>query len=309
MRIAFMGTPEFAVPALLALLAAGHEVVTVYTQPPRPAGRGMREQKSPVHRHALNSGLPIVTPTSLKPAPEQRAFAAYGLDAAVVVAYGMILPKAVLETPRYGCYNLHASALPAWRGAAPIQRAIMAGDTETAATIMRMDEGLDTGPVCLQQRLAVAPDMTAGDLHDLLAARGAELLVEALASLEASRLVCTPQSVHAATYAAKIDKRECRIDFDRPAHEVHNQIRGLSPAPGAWLETQLSSRGERIKILRSSLVDGSGAPGTVIGLTGGISIACAAGAIRLLELQRPGKRPMPAEDFLRGFALPVGTQL
>lgn len=309
MRIAFMGTPEFAVPTLIAILAAGHEVAAVYTQPPRPAGRGMHEQKSPVHRHALAAGLPIVTPASLRPLPEQQAFAAQAADAAVVVAYGLILPKAVLDLPRYGCFNLHASALPRWRGAAPIQRAIMAGDSETAAAIMRMDEGLDTGPVCLQRRLAIAPDMTAGELHDLLAAHGAELMVAALANLEAGRLGCTPQPLEGATYAPKVNKGECRIDFARPAAEVHNQIRALAPAPGAWLETQVSQRRERVKVLRSSLVDGSAAPGSVIGLTGGILVACATGAVRLLELQRPGKRPMPADDFLRGFAVRVGAQL
>jgi methionyl-tRNA formyltransferase len=309
MRIAFLGTPAFALPTLVAILAAGHQVVAVYTQPPRPAGRGMREQKSPVHRHALEAGLPIVTAASLRREAEQAAFAAVQPDAAVVVAFGMILPKAILELPRYGCFNLHASALPRWRGAAPIQRAIMAGDTETAATIMRMDEGLDTGPVCLQQRLAIEPDMTAGELHDRLAARGAELMLEALRQLTVGRLVCTPQPAQGATYAAKIDNSECRIDFARPAREVHDHIRGLSPAPGAWLQMPVSYQGERIKVLRSSLADGAGAPGTVIGVTGGLTVACATDAVRLLELQRPGKRPMPAADFLRGFAVPLGTQL
>jgi methionyl-tRNA formyltransferase len=309
MRIAFLGTPAFALPTLVAILAAGHQVVAVYTQPPRPAGRGMREQKSAVHRHALEAGLPIVTAASLRREAEQAAFAAVQPDAAVVVAFGMILPKAILELPRYGCFNLHASALPRWRGAAPIQRAIMAGDTETAATIMRMDEGLDTGPVCLQQRLAIEPDMTAGELHDRLAARGAELMLEALRQLAAGRLVCTPQPAQGATYAPKIGNSECRIDFVRPAREAHDHIRGLSPAPGAWLQMPVSYQGERIKVLRSSLADGAGAPGTVIGVTGGLTVACATDAVRLLELQRPGKRPMPAADFLRGFAVPLGTQL
>jgi len=309
MRIAFLGTPAFALPALVAILAAGHQVVAVYTQPPRPAGRGMREQKSPVHRHALEAGLPIVTPHSLRREAEQRAFAADQPDAAVVVAFGMILPKTILELPRYGCFNLHASALPRWRGAAPIQRAIMAGDTETAATIMRMDEGLDTGPICLQQRLAIEPDMTAGELHDRLAAGGAELMLEALRQLTAGRLMCTPQPAQGATYAPKIDNSECRIDFARPAREVHDHIRGLSPAPGGWLQLPVSRQGERIKVLRSRLANGAGAPGTVIGVTGGLTVACATDAVRILELQRPGKRPMPAEDFLRGFAVPLGTQL
>ena len=309
MRIAFLGTPAFALPTLVAILAAGHQVVAVYTQPPRPAGRGMREQKSPVHRHALAVGLPIVTPASLRREAEQRAFAADQPDAAVVVAFGMILPKTILELPRYGCFNLHASALPRWRGAAPIQRAIMAGDTETAATIMHMDEGLDTGPICLQQRLAIEPDMTAGELHDRLAAGGAELMLEALRQLTAGRLICTPQPAQGATYASKIDNSECRIDFARPAREVHDHIRGLSPAPGGWLQLPVSRQGERIKVLRSRLANGAGAPGTVIGVTGGLTVACATDAVRILELQRPGKRPMPAEDFLRGFAVPLGTQL
>jgi methionyl-tRNA formyltransferase len=309
MRIVFMGTPEFAVPVLKAILAAGYEVAAVYTQPPRPAGRGLREQPSPVHRVAIAAGLTTLTPTSLKQVAEQRAFAAHAADAAVVVAYGMILPKAVLELPRHGCFNLHASALPRWRGAAPIQRAIMAGDRSTAAAIMRMDAGLDTGPVCLLQGVRIEPDMTAGELHDLLAARGAGLMVQALADLAAGRLVCSPQPADGVTYASKIAKGESRIDFKRPAHEVHNQIRGLSPAPGAWLEAAATRQGERIKVLRSSLADGAGAPGTVIGLTQGLTVACGTGAIRLLEVQRPGKRPMPAEEFLRGFAVSLGAQL
>jgi methionyl-tRNA formyltransferase len=309
MRVAFMGTPEFAVPVLAAVLAAGHEVVAVYTQPPRAAGRGMRARPSPVHRQAVEAGLAVFTPASLKPAAEQQAFAALGVDAAVVVAYGMILPKAILELPRYGCFNLHASALPRWRGAAPIQRAIMAGDTETAATIMRMDVGLDTGPVCLQQRLAITPDMTAGELHDLLAADGARLMRAALADLESGRLVCAPQGQAGVTYASKIDKQETRIDFGRPAEEVHNQIRGLSPHPGAWLQAQAFEAGERIKVLRASLERGSGVPGTVLALRGGLTVACASGAVRILELQRPGKRAMPAAEFLRGFVISVGARL
>ncbi len=309
MRIAFMGTPEFAVPVLAAVLAAGHEVAAVYTQPPRPAGRGMRARPSPVQQQAAEAGLSIFTPASLKQAAEQQAFASLGIDAAVVVAYGMILPKPILELPRFGCLNLHASALPRWRGAAPIQRAIMAGDSETAATIMRMDVGLDTGPICLQQRVAIDPDMTAGELHDLLASEGAGLMRAALAELETGRLACVPQADAGVTYASKIDKQETRIDFKRSAEAVHNQIRGLSPHPGAWLQAQAFAAGERIRVLRSSLGRGSGEPGTVLTLTGGLSIACASGAVRILELQRPGKRAMPAEEFLRGFALNVGARL
>jgi methionyl-tRNA formyltransferase len=309
MRIAFMGTPGFAVPTLVAILEAGHEVVAVYTQPPRPAGRGMRERISPVHRQAMDAGLPVFAPASLKQASEQHAFEALQVDAAVVVAYGLLLPQPILEMPRHGCFNLHASALPRWRGAAPIQRAIMAGDAQTAAAIMRMDAGLDTGPVCLQQRVGIGPDMTAGELADLLAARGAGLMLEVLTALQAGRLVCAPQSAEGVTYASKVDKGEARIDFTRPAQDVHNQIRGLSPAPGAWLEMRAARQAERIKILRARLADATGTPGTVIGLTEGISVACARGAIQILEVQRPGKRPMPTDDFLRGFPLRLGAQL
>jgi methionyl-tRNA formyltransferase len=309
MRIAFMGTPEFAVPTLVAILEAGHEVVAVYTQPPRPAGRGMRERISPLHRQAMDAGLPVFAPASLKQASEQHAFEALQVDAAVVVAYGLLLPRPILEMPRHGCFNLHASALPRWRGAAPIQRAIMAGDAETAAAIMRMDAGLDTGPVCLQQRVGIGPDMTAGELADLLAARGAGLMLEVLTALQAGRLVCAPQSAEGVTYASKVDKGEARIDFTRAAQDVHNQIRGLSPAPGAWLEMRAARQGERIKILRARLADATGTPGTVIGLTEGISVACARGAIQILEVQRPGKRPMPTDAFLRGFPLRLGAQL
>jgi methionyl-tRNA formyltransferase len=309
MRIAFMGTPDFAVPTLQALLAGGHEVAAVYTQPPRPAGRGMHERISAVQRHAIERGLAVFSPKSLKQAPEQEAFAAHGLDAAVVVAYGLLLPKPILQAPRYGCFNLHASALPRWRGAAPIQRAIMAGDPETAAAIMRMDEGLDTGPVCRQERVPIGPDMTAGELHDLLAARGAGLMLATLAELAAGRLVCSPQAAQGVTYAPKIDKRETRIDFARAAREVHNHVRGLLPVPGAWMEIAAGRQGERVRVLRASLADGSGIPGTVIGLTGGLLVACAEGALRILEVQRPGKRPMPVDAFLRGFPLSLGTRL
>jgi methionyl-tRNA formyltransferase len=309
MRIAFMGTPEFSVPTLECLLAAGHEIVAVYTQPPRPAGRGMHERLSPVHRQAMQRGLPIFCPKSLKPSPHQQTFAAHAVDAAVVVAYGLLLPKPILEAPRHGCFNLHASALPRWGGGAPLPRAIMAGDPETAAAVMRMEEGLDTGPLCRQERVAIGPEMTAGELHDLLAVRGAGLMVEALAELAAGRLLCAPQPAEGVTYAAKIDKRETRLDFARPARDVHNHIRGLAPFPGAWLEIAAGSRGERIKVLRASLADGSGTPGTVIGLTGGLLVACAQGAIRISEVQRPGKRPMPVAAFLRGFPVALGTLL
>jgi methionyl-tRNA formyltransferase len=307
MRIVFMGTPDFAVPTLSALLAAGHRVAAVYTRAPQPAGRGKHERKSPVHLAAEAAGLPVLTPRSLKDAPAQHAFAAHGADLGVVVAYGLILPRAVLAAPGAGCLNLHASRLPRWRGAAPIARAVMAGDTLTAATIMRMDEGLDTGPVCLAEEVAIGPDTTAGELHDVLAGRGARLMVEALARIGRSALACRPQPETGVTYAAKIDKGETGIDFTRPASEVHDHVRGLSPVPGAWFATGVGDKAERIKVLRTRLVAGSGAPGAV--LDGVPTVACREGAIELVELQRAGKRPMPAAELLRGFPIPPGTRL
>jgi methionyl-tRNA formyltransferase len=307
LRLVFMGTPAFAVPTLAEILGAGHEVVAVYAQPPRPAGRGMEARKSPVHSFAAATGLPVLTPASLKGAAEQQAFAAHGADAAVVVAYGLILPPPVLSAPRHGCLNLHASALPRWRGAAPIQRALMAGDTETAVMVMRMDEGLDTGPVCLVERMAIGPDTTAGELHDELARRGASLIVRALAALERGSLVATPQPVEGVTYAAKIDKAEARIDFSRPAPAVHNLIRALSPFPGAWFETGPEGRRERIKVLRSQRAEGQGRPGEI--LDDALTVACGEGAVRLIEVQRAGRKPTSAAELLRGFPLPKGTQL
>jgi methionyl-tRNA formyltransferase len=307
MRIVFMGTPEFAVPTLAGIIEGGHEVAAVYTQPARPAGRGMAERKSPVHLFAEARGLPVLTPRRLKGEPEQRAFASHSADVGVIVAYGLILPKPVLEAPRHGCLNLHASALPRWRGAAPIQRAIMAGDTETAACVMRMDEGLDTGPVCLTERLAIGPDTTAGELHDLLSERGAKLIERALAELERGTLTCTAQPAEGATYAPKIDKGETRVDFARPASEVHNRVRGLSPAPGAWFEATHEGRAERVKVLRTALAQGGGVPGTI--LDDLLTVACGEGAVRILDVQRSGKRPMPAAEFLRGFALRPGVRL
>jgi methionyl-tRNA formyltransferase len=304
MRIVFMGTPDFAVPTLAAVLAAGHEVAAVYTRAAQPAGRGMAERKSPVHRYAEGAHVEVRTPRSLKDAAQQQALADLRADVGVVVAYGLILPKAVLEAPRAGCLNLHASALPRWRGAAPIARAVMAGDTATAASIMRMDEGLDTGPVCLAEAVPIGPDMTAGELHDALSERGARLMVEALAAIARGALECAPQPEEGVTYAAKIDKGETAIDFTRPAREVHNHVRGLSPFPGAWLTA--GDRGERIKVLRTRLAAGSEAPGTV--LDGALTVACGEGAVQLLELQRGGKRPMAAAELLRGFALPAGTR-
>ncbi len=307
LRIVFMGTPEFAVPTLSEIIAAGHEVCAVYTRAPTSAGRGMAERKSPVHAFAEASGIPVFTPRSLKGGAEQTALRAFGADVAVVVAYGLILPKAVLDAPRLGSFNLHGSALPRWRGAAPIQRAIMAGDTETAAMVMRMDEGLDTGPICLAEQIAIGPSMTAGELHDVMALRGASLMVRALAALERGSLSCTPQPTEGVTYAAKIEKAESQIDFGRSAHEVHNHIRSMSPFPGAWFEARLDGRSERIKVLRSEVVEGAGAPGTL--LDDSLTVACGCGAIRFVEVQRAGKRPMQAAEFLRGFKLATGTTL
>ena len=305
MRIVFMGTPDFAVPTLSALLGAGHQVAAVYTRAPRPAGRGMGERKSPVHAYAEAAGLPVLTPRSLRDESRQGAFAGHGADVGVVVAYGLILPRPVLEAPRNGCLNLHASELPRWRGAAPIARAIMAGDTATAATIMRMDVGLDTGPVCLAEPVPIGPDMTAGELHDVLAERGATLMVRALAEMDRGALSCVPQPDAGVTYAAKIDKSETGIDFTRPAREVHNHVRALSPFPGAWFAA--GEKAERIKVLRSRMASGSGAPGTV--LDAAPTVACGEGAVELVELQRAGKRPMPAAELMRGFPLPPGMRL
>lgn len=307
LRIVFMGTPDFSVPTLAEVLGAGHEVVAAYTQPSRPAGRGMAERLSPVAQFAASAGIPVKSPASLKSEAEQRAFAGLGADAAVVVAYGLLLPRPILIAPRSGCLNLHASALPRWRGAAPIQRAIMAGDRETAVMVMRMEEGLDTGPVCLAERIPIAPEATAGELHDELAHRGASLMVRALGALERGSLDCTPQAEAGATYAAKIDKAEAHIDFARPAQEVHNRIRALSPVPGAWFETEAGGKAERIKVLRAAPAEGRGSPGEL--LDDALTVACGSGAVRLLELQRAGKKPMGAPEFLRGFPLSRGARL
>jgi methionyl-tRNA formyltransferase len=307
LRIIFMGTPYFAVPTLQALAATGHEIAAVYTQPPRPAGRGMAEKRSPVHDLALSLGLEVRTPASLRSAAEQEAFADLKADAAVVVAYGLLLPKAILDAPKFGCFNLHPSALPRWRGAAPLQRTLMAGDTETQVIIMRMDAGLDTGPICLAEPLKIPPDITSGELHDAAAERGAKLMVRALEHLEGGALKETPQSSDGVTYAPKIDKAEARIDFNRPASDVHNLIRGLSPLPGAWFEVGSAGKAQRLKVLRSKVLDLSAAPGEV--LPQPLAIGCQKGAIQLIEVQRAGKRPMSAEEFLRGFKLAPGQRL
>jgi methionyl-tRNA formyltransferase len=306
--IVFMGTPDFSVPVLDAILAAGHRVVAVYSQPPRPAGRrGLAEVRSPVHRRAEALRLPVRTPKNFKSETDQAEFTALKADAAVVVAYGLLLPAAVLNAPRLGCFNVHASKLPRWRGAAPIQRAIMAGDTVTAVNIMRMDAGLDTGPVCLGRDVPIDPAMTAGELHDKLSQLGAELMVEALAQLEAGTLEAIPQPPDGVTYAAKIDKRETRIDFNAPARKVADHIRGLSPFPGAWFEATLGGKPERIKVLRAATDASGGEPGIL--LDDGLTIACGEGAIRIEELQRAGKQPMAASEFLRGTRLAAGTRV
>jgi len=307
MRIVFMGTPDFAVPTLGALVSAGHHVVGVYTQPPRAAGRGLKPRKSPVQIFAETKKQPVNTPPSLKSADEQARFKGLNADAAIVVGYGLILPKPILEAPRFGCFNLHASLLPRWRGAAPIQRAIMAGDTETGIAIMRMEEGLDTGAVCLAECETIGPDETAGELHDRLAEAGALLMVRALHDLEQGALACWPQHDEGTTYAAKIEPGETRIDWSRPATEVHNLIRGLSPHPGAWFEIDLNGKRERVRALRSTVAKGAGKPGTV--LDDRLTIACGKRSVRLLQVQRAGKRPMPVAEFRRGAKLPVGSFL
>ncbi|WP_421854418.1 methionyl-tRNA formyltransferase [Oricola sp.] len=304
MRLIFMGTPEFSVPTLVALHDRGHEIAAVYSQPPRPAGRrGLALTPSPVHRMAEEIGIPVRTPQSLKQEAEQQAFAALAADAAVVVAYGLLLPEPILNGTRYGCYNGHASLLPRWRGAAPINRAIMAGDTETGMMVMRMDAGLDTGDVALEERVPIGPDQTAGELHDELARSCAGLMVTAMAELESGTLSLTPQSAEGVVYAAKISKDETRIDWALSAAEVHNRIRGLSPFPGAWCEMRFGEKWERVKLLRSRVasVDGNdGEPGALSADDGRIEIACGSGAVTLERLQRAGGKPLAADTFLRG---------
>jgi methionyl-tRNA formyltransferase len=303
MRLIFMGTPDFAVPTLLALVDSGHEIVAVYTRAPKPAGRGMDVQPSPVAREAHRLGLTVHTPKTLRDAAAQAEFRAHEADAAVVVAYGLLLPKLILDAPRLGCFNVHASLLPRWRGAAPINRAIMAGDAESGVTIMQMDEGLDTGAIAMAERVPIAPDMTAGDLHDALARLGADLMLRALAALERGTLTLTPQPAQGVTYAAKIGKDETRIDWSKPWKDVHNHIRGLSPFPGAWFDIS----GVRVKALRSTQGESKGPPGTV--LDDKLTIACGDGAVRLTQLQRAGKQPMSAGEFLRGTPVKRGMRL
>ncbi|MBL6080162.1 methionyl-tRNA formyltransferase [Belnapia sp. T18] len=300
MRLAFMGSPDFAVPALRALHGAGHEIAAVYCQPPRPAGRGQKEQPCPVHRAALELGLPVRTPARLrKDEAEHAAFAALGLEAAVVAAYGLILPRTMLEAPRRGCLNIHASLLPRWRGAAPIQAAILAGDAESGITIMQMEEGLDTGPMLLKGTVPIGPRTTTPELHDALSAMGARLALEALDRSPPT----LPQSAEGATYAPKLSKADAPLDWTLSAAALDRRVRALNPWPG----TVFTLAGETIRVLAAEPTEGAGPPGTV--LNEAALIACGEGALRLLRLQRPGRGPLPARDFLRGFPLPPGAVL
>ena len=301
LRLIFMGTPDFAVPTLLELVAHGHEIAAVYTRAAKPAGRGMKLQPTPVELEARRQGIAVLTPTTLKTPEALAEFRAHNADAAVVVAYGMILPQAILDAPAFGCFNLHASLLPRWRGAAPINRAIMADDAESGVMVMKMDAGLDTGDVAMAERLAITDNMTAADLHDALAPLGADLMVRAMGGLERGALQLTKQSEAGVTYAAKIEKAEARIDWNKPARAVLRHIHGLSPFPGAWCEMAIDGEPTRVKILRCELATGSSAPGDL--LDEHLTIACSEGAIRILELQRAGKAPMKAADFLRGTPL------
>ncbi|RTE89873.1 MULTISPECIES: methionyl-tRNA formyltransferase [Bradyrhizobium] len=303
LRLIFMGTPDFSVPTLLELVAHGHEIVAVYTRAPKPGGRrGLQLQPTPVEEAARKLGVPVLTPKTLKTQEALDEFRAFEADAAVVVAYGMILPQAILDAPKLGCYNLHASLLPRWRGAAPINRAIMAGDAESGVMVMKMDVGLDTGDVAMAERLAITDSMTALDLHDRLSRLGADLMVRAMAALDRGGLQLKKQSADGVSYAAKIDKAEARIDWRKPAREVLRHIHGLSPFPGAWAELENA----RVKILRCELAQGAGEPGAV--LDDQLTIACGEGAIRIIELQREGKGRMQAADFLRGVPLKAGAK-
>ena len=300
LRLAFLGTPDFAVPTLAELIAQGHDIACVYSQPPRPKGRGMVLEPGPVHQFADASKLPVRTPLSLKDAEQQKLFADLELDAAIVVAYGLLLPKPILDAPRLGCFNLHGSLLPRWRGAAPIQRAVMAGDPETGVMVMHMDEGLDTGPVLMAERTAIGRK-TSGDLADELSRLGADLMVRALGALERGQIAEQAQSEAGVTYAKKISKDEARIDWTKSAGEIDCLIRGLSPWPGAFTEV----KGERLKILYAEPVAAKGQPGTVIGAD--LTVACGDGALKLRKVQRAGSRAMDAAELLKGFALPPGT--
>ena len=303
LRLIFMGTPDFAVPTLIELAARGHDIAAVYTRAPKPAGRGMDMQHTPVEREARQLALTVNTPRSLKDGEAQEIFRAYNADAAVVVAYGLILPKPILEAPRLGCFNVHASLLPRWRGAAPINRAIMAGDPDSGITIMKMDEGLDTGAMAMAERQPIGPDMTAGELHGALSRLGADLMLRVLAAADRGSLQLTPQPQAGVTYAEKISKNETRIDWEKPWKHVHDHIRGLSPFPGAWFELD----GVRVKVLRSTRGESSGPPGIL--LDNKLTVACGRGAVQLVQVQRAGKHPMNADEFLRGTPVPAGTRV
>jgi methionyl-tRNA formyltransferase len=304
LRLVFMGTPDFAVPTLVEIVGGGHDIAAVYTRAPQPAGRGLAPKLSPIAHEAERFGLPIVTPKTLKENDAAETMRAHGADAAVVVAYGLILTKSILEAFPLGCFNLHASLLPRWRGAAPIHRAVMAGDRETGVMVMKMDEGLDTGAIAMAERVPVGADAITGELHDELARLGADLMLRALAALEKGQLQLTPQAAEGVTYANKIDKSETRIDWAKPWNEVHNHCRGLSPFPGAWCEFPSAGR---VKILRTTKGAGSGPPGRV--LDDKLTVACESGAVRLLQLQRAGKQPMAADEFLRGTPVAPATVL
>ena len=303
MRLIFMGTPDFAVPTLIELAARGHEIAAVYTRAAKPAGRGMDLQRTPIEREARALALPVRTPKTLKDDDVQKIFHAHYADAAVVVAYGLILPKPILEAPRLGCFNVHASLLPRWRGAAPINRAIMAGDAESGVTIMKMDEGLDTGAMAMAERAAIGADMTAGELHDALSRVGADLMLRVLAAAERNSLSLTPQPANGVTYAEKISKNETRTDWTKPWKQVHDHIRGLSPFPGAWFELD----GVRVKVLRSIRGESAGPPGTL--LDNSLTVACGDGAVRLVQVQRAGRQPMSADEFLRGTPVKAGARV
>jgi methionyl-tRNA formyltransferase len=307
LRLVFMGTSDFAVPTLCEIIGRGHEVVAVYTRAPKPKGRGMELAPSPVEREARRFGLSVLTPKTLRTDEAETEFRALGVDCAVVVAYGLILPMPILDAAPLGAFNLHASLLPRWRGPAPINRAIMAGDAETGVTVMKMAEGLDTGPIAMTERIPIAPDATAGEVHDQLARLGADLMMRALAAIERGSLALTPQPDEGVTYAAKIENEETRIDWTKPAGRVHDHIRGLSPFPGAWFELPIGDEAVRIKALRSTLGEGTGSPGTV--LDEHLMVACGRGAVRIVELQRAGRRTMKTNEFLRGTPVAPGTHL
>ena len=307
LRVIFMGTPDFAVPTLTEIIGQGHEVVSCYTRAPAQAGRGLELKPSPVHKAAERFGIPVFTPSALKTPDIAEQIASHEADVAVVVAYGMILPQAILDLPELGCLNLHASLLPRWRGAAPIQRAVMAGDVESGVCVMKMEAGLDTGPVGMVERLEIGPDMTSGELHDRLAPLGADLMVRALAALGRGALRFTPQPEEGVTYAAKIGNAEAKLNWARPAKQVHDLVRGLAPFPGAFAEIDLGKGPERLKILRTALAGGAAEPGMLLDDEG--TVACAEGAVKLLQVQRAGGRPVSGAEFLRGARLAAGQTL